>query len=170
MKWKSLDKRKRLQTEQVPEHLTMRSEWGIESVTFRRMVGHAKIDRLENQGMVDIADASGDKFGAISATMRQARRELEQRAKAEGVSVAVMRERIQAQAESDPVKAALAAYSRRAVIETFVAEVNGESCNTADHDALNNDVLDVESAEWVCMRALVIGGVVKETDGQRKNA
>ena len=170
MKWKKLDKRARLQTEEVPENLTMRSVYGIENVTFRKMVGHAKIDRLENQGMVDIADAAGAKFDDIAKVMRQGRRELEQRAKAEGVSSAKMRERIRAEAESDPVRAALAEYSRRAVIETFVAEVNGEELAEGDYGKLNNEVLDVESAEWVCSRALVIGKVVKETKAQSKNA
>ena len=108
--WDNLrKKRQRTTTITVPESVPMWADpeaggLGIKTIEARTLVGHAKSDQLQFAVLADVAAATGEHAQAVSGIMRAGRRELEKRAKAEGIPIDEMGKRIQAEAGMDPRK------------------------------------------------------------------
>ena len=170
--WDNLrKKRQRTTTITVPESVPMWADpeaggLGIKTIEARTLVGHAQSDGLQYAVLADLAEATGEHAQAVSGIMRAGRLELEKRAKAEGVSVDEMRERIRAEAGMNHRKATVAKYSGRAVIELLLVGVNGDQLDAADKAELNDELLDPESAEWMVYELVVAARLEKDTPEQ----
>ena len=168
--WDNLrKKRQRTTTITVPESVPMWADpeaggLGIKTIEARTLVGHAKSDQLQFAVLADVAAATGEHAQAVSGIMRAGRRELEKRAKAEGIPIDEMGKRIQAEAGMDPRKALAAKYSGRAVIELLLVGVNGEPPLTDDEKCeLNDELLDPVSAEWTVCELVIAARLELDT-------
>ena len=144
-------------TKDVPETLELFTKLEVKQITVKR-IGYRAMETLKNQGMVDMIETYGgglkDMFDSSDAAL-----------KASGKTKA----QIIHEAEENPVKSALNAFSLWKTIRLGLVALDGMVVHQSDFEFFER-VADRESAVWIQEKILRFNGEIPETPEETVNA